>query len=79
MENEKVNINNIVDRISSETPVFWKKIRNAMGTLGLIGTAIVAIPASVVALPAVVTTIAGYCIAIGIVGASLAQTTTTTK
>lgn len=75
MNEEKLNVGNIVDRMKSETPVFWKKIRNAMGTLGVVGATIVAIPASVVALPAVIITVAGYCVAIGIVGAALAQTT----
>lgn len=61
----------IMARIKSKTPPWFKLVRN----VGLIltaagGTVIV----STIALPAIVTTIAGYCVVAGAVAASIAQT-----
>lgn len=72
MEQEKLNMKNIAKRMAAPTPPFWKKIRNIMLAIGGVSGAIVAAP---IALPATVITIAGYGIAIGTVGAALAQTT----
>lgn len=69
---DKVNIKSLLERSKSETPVFWKKIRNVMVTVGVVSGAIVASP---VALPAALVTIASYGIAIGSVGAALSQLT----
>ncbi len=68
----KLTVGNIARRLVAPTPPFWKKVRNVMITTGLVGGAILAAP---IALPAVITTIAGYLIAVGSVGTVLAQAT----
>ena len=65
----------ILKRITSDSPSFFKKIQTIGTTLGAVGLAIVSVPASVIALPAIVTTMAGYFIAIGTVAAAVAKTT----
>lgn len=66
----------ILDRILSDTPSFFKKLRNLGLALGAIGTAIVTAP---VTLPAVVITAGGYFITAGLVAAGLSQTAKTDK
>lgn len=61
----------ISERIASPTPAFFKTIRTIGITLGAIGGAILAAP---VALPAVVTTIAGYLLTAGIVTSAISTT-----
>jgi len=70
--NDRVNIENIVRRFKAPTPVFWKKIRNKMILIGTVSGALLAAP---IALPAIVVTLAGYGLAVGSVGAILAQAT----
>ena len=65
-------MNEIIKRLKSETPTFFKKLRNIGITLGTIGGVIVAAP---VALPAVIITIGGYMIVGGSVIASVSQLT----
>ena len=65
-------MNEIIKRLKSETPTFFKKLRNIGITLGTIGGIIVAAP---VALPAVIITIGGYMIVGGSVIASVSQLT----
>lgn len=60
------------ERFKSETPTFWKKVRNASILLGTIGTVILTAPVS---LPAGLVAIAGYAVTAGAVGAVLSQTT----
>jgi len=58
---------NILQRINSPTPLFFKKLRNIGLALAGISTAIVASP---VALPVFVVTLAGYAaVAGGVIGA----------
>ena len=64
------------NRITSPTPVFFKKIQKIGLILGGIGGAILAAP---VALPAVVTTIAGYLATAGIVASAVSTTAVETK
>ncbi len=59
----------ILTRITSESPTFFKRIQAIGLSIGSIGTTILLIPASLVALPAVVLTIAGYMVAVGLVAA----------
>lgn len=60
-------MNEIVNRVSSPTPTFFKKVRNIGLILAAIAGTIVAAP---VALPAVVVKIAGYlAVASGVAGA----------
>lgn len=59
----------MIDRLKSPTPKFWKKVRNGMITLGIIGGALVAAP---VAIPAGIIT---ALITAGAVGTTLAQLT----
>lgn len=72
MEEEKVNMKNLVERISSPTPKFWKKVRKICLTLGAVGGALLIAP---VALPAGVLTLAGYFVTAGAVGSALATLT----
>ena len=65
-------MNEIIGRIKSETPTFFKKLRTIGITLGSIGGVIVAAP---VALPAIIITIGGYMIVGGSVIASVSQLT----
>lgn len=65
-------IKETIKRIKSPTPKYFKKVRAVGITLGAVGAALIAAP---VALPATVTTIAGYLICFGSVSAALAQTT----
>jgi hypothetical protein len=60
------------ERFKSETPSFWKKVRNASVLLGTIGTVILTAPVS---FPAGLVAIAGYAVTAGTVGAILSQTT----
>jgi hypothetical protein len=64
--------NEIIGRIKSETPVFFKNLRTIGIALGSIGGVIVAAP---IALPAIIITIGGYMIVGGSVIASVSQLT----
>jgi hypothetical protein len=68
-------MNEIVKRLSSESPTFFKRITKIGLTIGAIGTAIVTMPTAIIVLPAELTTIGGYMIAIGTVAAAIAKTT----
>lgn len=72
MKKDNLSLGNIMDRMMSETPSFWKKVRNVMLAVGTVSGIIVAAP---VALPAVVVTVAGYGLTVGAVGAALSQMT----
>lgn len=64
------------ERISSPTPSFFKKIRNVGLTVGAVGAALLAAP---IALPAFVSTIAGYLATAGIVATAVSTTTVEEK
>jgi len=65
---------NLIDRITSETPSFFKKVRNICLGIGIVGGSIITAAATGgIALPASVATIAGYMTAIGTFGAGLSQ------
>jgi len=63
----------IQERLQAPTPPFFKKIRNIGLTLLAIGTSIMGAP---VALPAILTKIAGYLAVAGTVTATVSQTVT---
>ena len=65
-------LKDLQDRWKSDTPIFWKKVQKIAIAAGVIGGTIIAAP---VALPAAVVTIGGYLVAVGSVGAALAQLT----
>lgn len=65
-----------LDRVLSDTPSFFKKLRNIGLALGAIGTAIATAP---VTLPATVVTAGGYLITVGLVAAGISQTAKTDK
>ena len=65
----------LITRLTSESPTFFKRIMALGITLGAIGVTLLAIPASVVVLPAAVTTLAGYFIVAGSVAAAVGKTT----
>jgi amino acid permease len=62
----------IVKRLKSPTPKFFKKVRNLGLALTAIGTGIVAAP---VALPVAIATIGGYLVLGGTISAGVAQLT----
>ena len=62
----------IVERLLSPTPTFFQKLRNIGLVLAAVSAAIVATP---VALPAIVTTIAGYLAVVGTVLSAVSQIT----
>ena len=61
----------ILNRLKSETPIFWKKVRKLMIVLGVIGGGLIAAPG----VPEAVVSIAGYLVAIGVVGTTLSSLT----
>jgi len=63
---------NLLERAVSPTPTFFQKLRNIGLALAAISAAIIAAP---VALPAIVTTIAGYLAVAGTVLSSVSQIT----
>ncbi len=65
---------NIVERIASPTPKFFRKLRNISLVLATLGASIMAAP---IALPAVVLQIAGYIAVAGAVGSTVSQAVTT--
>lgn len=69
-----------VSRMTTETPVFFKKIVAFGVTVGTIGVGLVAAPASVFAsLPIDLHTVGGYMIAIGTISGIVAKAATTDK
>lgn len=64
---------NIMQRATSPTPSFFKRLRNIGLALAAIGTAIIAAP---ITLPAVVVTVAGYIVVAGSVIGAVSQFTT---
>lgn len=62
----------IIERLKSPTPKFWKNVRNICGGVIAVSAVILALP---VALPSALITIAGYAGAIATAGATLAQAT----
>ena len=65
---------NLLDRVVSPTPTFFQKLRNIGLALAAISAAIIASP---VALPAIITTIAGYLAVAGTVLSGVSQITIT--
>jgi len=72
---EKINDNILVKRFTSETPDFWKKVRNVAGIIAGIGTACASFPL----LPPTWRLIAGFIAGIAGAIAGTAQLTTTDK
>jgi ABC-type xylose transport system permease subunit len=66
--NQKIMKSELVDRIKSPTPTFFKKIRTVGLTLGAIGGAILTAP---ITLPATIITIAGYLATAGMVASAI--------
>ena len=65
---------NLLERAASPTPTFFQKLRNIGLALAAISAAIMTAP---VALPAIVTTIAGYIAVAGTVLSGVSQITVT--
>lgn len=74
---EKLNISSIAERVKSETPIFWKKVRTLMLTIGGIGTAIKAgVAAEMFTLPTGFDPeYINWAILIGVIGTTLASLT----
>jgi hypothetical protein len=64
----------IKQRFESPTPGFFKKLQRLGLAVAAVGTTVIALP---VALPALLTQVAGYCILAGGVAAAVSQVTTT--
>ena len=60
----------LISRVNAPTPTFFKTVRRVALTLGAIGTALLTAP---VALPAAVTTVAGYLVAAGLVATAVSS------
>ena len=67
---------NIIKRVKSPTPKFFKVLRNIGLALAAVGGTILAAP---IALPVVVTSIGGYLAVAGGVVSAVSQLTTTTE
>jgi hypothetical protein len=65
---------NLLERAVSPTPTFFQKLRNIGLVLAAISAAIISAP---VAIPAIITTIAGYLAVAGTVLSGVSQITTT--
>ncbi|HEY8733824.1 MAG TPA: hypothetical protein VIL90_04615 [Puia sp.] len=65
---------NLLERVASPTPTFFQKLRNIGLALAAISAAIISSP---VALPTIVTTIAGYLAVAGTVLGAVSQVTVT--
>lgn len=76
---DKLTIANVKARLASPTPQIFITLRKILLTIGGIGSAVllstIGLP---ITLPAIVTTIAGYCIVAGAVGSGMATLTSTT-
>ena len=64
---------NLIQRAAAPTPKFFKKVRNIGLILAAISGTLLATP---VALPAIVTTVAGYLAVAGSVASAVSQVTT---
>ncbi len=71
LEKDNLSPSNIINRLVSETPSYWKKIRNWSAILASVGAVVLTLPVS---LPAVIITGAGYAVAVGTVVATVSQT-----
>ena len=60
----------LINRIMAPTPKFFKAVRRVGVVLGTVGTALLAAP---VVLPAMVTTVAGYLVAAGLVATAVSS------
>jgi len=65
------------ERLTSETPIWWKKFVLAGISIGGTGAALLALGATPIPLPAILHTVAGYMVTIGIVCTALAKSATT--
>lgn len=79
MEKETLCVNSIVKRLKSETPRFWKKIRNIMLVCGTVGGALLSVPVeyTIQIYKIVPEHLAGTLFTIGAVGTALASLTKT--
>lgn len=77
MDQEKLNFKSIAKRLKSETPKFWKQIRNIMIGCGTVGAALMALPAeqTVWLCTWAPDHIAGTLVTIGAVGTALSSLT----
>lgn len=76
MENQSF-FSQLGSRLTSETPIFFKKIVLFGITLGAVGLAILGIGATPVPIPHVLMVIAGYMVTVGTVCTAVAKATTT--
>ncbi|WP_290796251.1 hypothetical protein [Flavihumibacter sp. UBA7668] len=72
MKQQEIDRLSIIGRANAETPSFFLKLRNIGLALAAVSAALLATP---VALPAIVTTIAGYLGVAGAVASAVSQVT----
>lgn len=74
---KEITVNSIINRLKSETPKFWKQMRNLMITCGTIGGALIAVPAeyTTAVLKHLPDGLPGTLFTIGAVGTALASMT----
>ncbi|WP_207532961.1 hypothetical protein [Desertivirga arenae] len=65
------HLRNLKTRIKAPTPPFFRKVRSLGILLGAIGTAVLSAP---IALPAAITTVAGYLVTAGLVATAVSST-----
>ena len=64
----------IIERLKSETPSFWKRLQYVSASLASIALGILAIPTtSGIALPVIVSQIANYVLVVGITAGGVSQ------
>jgi len=64
----------IIERLGAKTPKFWKRVQKIAGSIVLITAGVLSIPVTYgITLPAVISTIASYALAVGITTGSVAQ------
>lgn len=64
----------LITRLTSPSPTFFKRIQAIGITVGVIGGTLMALPTTIIILPAALSTAAGYMVAIGTVAAAVAKT-----
>jgi hypothetical protein len=69
---------NLWKRLQGETPKFFKRVFALSISLAAAATAVLAIPESIVVVPAILSKVAGYCIIAGVAAAAVSKTTVTT-
>jgi hypothetical protein len=74
---QKSFFSQLIARLTSETPIFFKKIVIFGMSLGVTGGAILGVGATPVPIPHILTVLAGYMVTVGLVCTAVAKSATT--